>query len=112
MTIKLLDSPHSLPSPHFPLVALQQDIAELTDISESRNSPIGIEDVQSRAQASLRACAYREVQRTTCAFNKGVLLLQGKVTSYYQKQMAQAILMHVPGIKRIVNKIQVGLPVK
>lgn len=66
-----------------------------------------MEDVQTRAQARLRACPYREVQRTTCLFHKGVLLLQGTVSSYYLKQIAQTVLMHVEGVRHIVNTIRV-----
>lgn len=66
-----------------------------------------MEDVQARAQAKLRACPYREVQKTTCFFHKGVLLLQGTVSSYYLKQIAQTVLMHVEGVRHIVNTIRV-----
>ena len=66
-----------------------------------------MEDVQTRAQAKLRACPYREVQKTTCLFHKGVLLLQGTVSSYYLKQIAQTVLMRVEGVRHIVNTIRV-----
>ncbi|MCA9160842.1 MAG: BON domain-containing protein [Planctomycetales bacterium] len=65
------------------------------------------DDVQSRAQASLRGCPYREVQKTTCLFHKGVLLLRGEVSSYYLKQIAQTVLMNVEGVNHIVNTIHV-----
>lgn len=65
------------------------------------------DDVQSRAQASLRACPYREVRNTTCLFHKGVFLLRGDVSSFHMKQIAQTVLMNVEGVKHIVNTIHV-----
>ncbi len=65
------------------------------------------DDVQARAQASLRACPYREVRKTTCLLHKGVLLLRGDVSSFYMKQIAQTVLMNVEGVKHIVNSIHV-----
>lgn len=66
-----------------------------------------MDELQACAQASLRACPYREVQKITCLFHNGALLLQGTVSSFYLKQIAQTVLMHVEGARHIVNAIQV-----
>jgi osmotically-inducible protein OsmY len=87
--------------PNRPATPQQQSNSELLD------AEIAKDDVQSRAQASLRACPHREVQKTTCLFNKGVMLLQGDVSSFHLKQIAQTILMNVEGVRHIVNTIQV-----
>jgi osmotically-inducible protein OsmY len=106
MSLELLPSTISLPVPRFPAIAKQQAGLEL------QVTPIDMDDVQSRAQASLRASAYREVRETTCLFNNGLILLQGRVSSYYLKQMAQTLLMNTPGVRHIVNTIQVVIPTR
>lgn len=37
----------------------------------------------------------------------GTVILQGRVRSYYQKQMAQESLRNLEGVERIVNDLQV-----
>ncbi len=76
------------------------------DLSNSADLAHSI-DLQSRAQASLQTSRYSEVQKTTCKCHHGVLYLQGEVTSFYLKQIAQTMLMNVPGVTHIINTIHV-----
>ena len=100
MTLILLSSPEKF-HPCLPSSAKQLPSPEaLVPLT-------GYDDVQSRAQAGLRGCPYREVRKTTCLFHKGVLLLRGEVSSFYLKQIAQTVLMNVEGVKHIVNTIHV-----
>lgn len=38
---------------------------------------------------------------------EGMLVLRGRVTSFYQKQAAQLAVLRLPGITRIVNELDV-----
>jgi len=38
---------------------------------------------------------------------KGVVTLQGRVSSYYQKQVAQTVAMSVEGVRRLENRVEV-----
>jgi osmotically-inducible protein OsmY len=39
--------------------------------------------------------------------DQGTLILSGRVTSFYQKQLAQTAACRLPGIDRIVNELEV-----
>ena len=39
--------------------------------------------------------------------DRGVIVLQGKVPSYYLKQMAQDTVMAVPGVEVLLNELQI-----
>lgn len=38
----------------------------------------------------------------------GVVLLQGEVQSYYEKQLAQEVVRRIDGVKRVENQIEVA----
>lgn len=40
-------------------------------------------------------------------FEDGTLVLRGRVTSFYQKQMAQTAARRLPGVERIINELEV-----
>jgi osmotically-inducible protein OsmY len=46
-------------------------------------------------------------RQITCEYEGGVLLLQGRLSSFYEKQLAQETLRTLEGVDQIVNKIEV-----
>jgi osmotically-inducible protein OsmY len=46
-------------------------------------------------------------RQVACKYQDGVLLLQGHLSSFYEKQLAQESLRDLEGVERIVNKIEV-----
>jgi hypothetical protein len=68
-----------------------------------RNTGTLTELVGKRLQGS----PYAAVRRVTCFFDEGVLVLQGEVPSYYQKQLAQSAVAGFENIERIANRIRV-----
>lgn len=64
--------------------------------------------VEAAAEARLRQSAYPEVRRVTCRFREGVLTLQGRVSSYYLKQIAQTLVFRVEGLVAIDNRLDVA----
>lgn len=60
------------------------------------------------AESRLRCNSYLALQRVSCDFHEGVLVLRGRVPTYYLKQMALAAVTGVTGIGRVVDHIDVG----
>jgi osmotically-inducible protein OsmY len=46
-------------------------------------------------------------RQITCEYEGGVLLLQCRLSSFYEKQLAQETLRTLEGVDQIVNKIEV-----
>ena len=59
------------------------------------------------ADNCLRHNAYLALKNVQCDFHEGVLTLRGCLPTYYLKQMAQAAVGRVSGIRQIVNEIEV-----
>ena len=65
-------------------------------------------EVAEAAQERLRSVSYPSVRRLNCnCDNRGVLYLQGRLSSYYQKQLAQEAVSDLPGTTRIINEVEV-----
>lgn len=47
------------------------------------------------------------VRAVSCDYDQGVLVLRGRVPSYYCKQLAQETVAHVPGVTEVANAIEV-----
>ena len=54
-----------------------------------------------------RACPYRELARTQCRYHRGTVTLEGEVSSFYLKQIAQTVARRVQGVERVVNHMNV-----
>jgi osmotically-inducible protein OsmY len=64
-------------------------------------------DIRQTAQDLLRHGSYPALRRIVCECNQGVLVLRGRVSSFYQKQLAQEGVAHIEGVVRVVNEIEV-----
>ena len=63
--------------------------------------------VEHAARQALRASPYGELHGTTCEACDGVLVLRGRVSSFYLKQIAQVITRQLPGVMRLENRLEV-----
>jgi osmotically-inducible protein OsmY len=63
--------------------------------------------VTQAASARLRQSAYGPVRRVACAFDNGVLLLSGRLQSFFHKQLAQEAVAGLAGVRRVSNQIEV-----
>ena len=63
--------------------------------------------IREQAQRRLQERVLCATRRISCEYNDGVILLRGRLTSFYQKQLAQEALRNLDGVKRIVNDIEV-----
>ncbi|OWK39177.1 BON domain-containing protein [Fimbriiglobus ruber] len=58
-------------------------------------------------EATLSASAMPELRRLIVEATDHEVILSGRVSSYYHKQMAQEAVRHVAGRRRIVNRVAV-----
>jgi len=55
----------------------------------------------------LRATGYPGLRHVACSFYEGRLILRGRVTSFFYKQLAQEVLRALPGKQSILNQVEV-----
>ena len=63
--------------------------------------------VLESAQDCFENASHAALRKLTCEFARGVLILRGKVPSYYEKQLAQEAVRKIDGVRQIVNEIEV-----
>jgi hypothetical protein len=64
--------------------------------------------IENEARAALRECPYDAVRLLDCCVAQGALVLSGRVTSFYLKQIAQSIVARrLNGAARIENRVEV-----
>src|SRR4051812_14143584 len=65
-----------------------------------------------KARDQLRRSPYLELRRVNCDYRDGTLTLAGIVSSYYLRQVAQATVLRVDGVRSIANGLQVQTQAK
>jgi len=63
--------------------------------------------VTKQAQEMLRTSPYRPIHRVACAYQDGLLVLRGRLRTYFHKQLAQEAVARVDGVRQVVNEIEV-----
>jgi osmotically-inducible protein OsmY len=64
-------------------------------------------DPADLAERALRGSPYLALRNVICECRDGVLTLRGCLPTYYLKQVAQAMVVRVDGVRQVVNEIQV-----
>jgi len=64
-------------------------------------------DLAVVAQDHLRRSPYRALRSVVCEYDQGVLVLRGRLSSYYMKQMAQETVGRLAKTVRVINTIKV-----
>jgi osmotically-inducible protein OsmY len=62
---------------------------------------------EAKAEAALRASPYVPLHHVVCHWQDGVLTIQGRVPSFYLKQLAQTMAGSVDGIDSVDNRLDV-----
>lgn len=65
------------------------------------------QDVEKAASDRLRETSFLPRSRVSCEYLAGVLLLRGRLSSYYHKQVAQEVVKGLEGVTHVVNEIEV-----
>jgi osmotically-inducible protein OsmY len=60
------------------------------------------------AERALRNSPYLSLRNIVCEYRDGVLTLRGCLPTYYLKQVAQAVVAHIDGVRQLVNEIEVA----
>jgi osmotically-inducible protein OsmY len=63
--------------------------------------------IEETAEDRLRRSGYLALRDIACAVREGVACLQGRLPTYYLKQVAQAIVAEVDGVIVVSNQIEV-----
>lgn len=66
-----------------------------------------LRSIETAAKARLEASPYPSIRQIVCQYDEGVLVLRGRLPSFFHKQLAQSAVAEVEGIKQIVNHIEV-----
>jgi osmotically-inducible protein OsmY len=66
--------------------------------------------VAKRAADCLQSSPYTNVRCVSCVYDQGMLMLRGRVPSFYQKQLAQEAVNKLEGVGQVVNEIEVVGP--
>ena len=59
------------------------------------------------AEASLMSSSHLALRKVRCHYDDGVLVLRGRLNSFFHTQLAQETVAKIKGVKRVVNKIEV-----
>lgn len=64
-------------------------------------------DYERLAQLALASSGFQAIRALTVEWNGEALVLNGKVATFYQKQIAQALVMSAAGSVVVLNEIKV-----
>lgn len=70
-------------------------------------SPGNTSGVVELGHARLAACPYHVLRSVLCEFQHGVLILRGRLPTFFHKQMAQEAVGGLDGVRQVVNEIEV-----
>ena len=64
--------------------------------------------VEEAVRNRLNESAYPSIKHIDCQFDDGILVLRGRLPSFFMKQVAQETIADLDGIKEIVNCVEVN----
>jgi osmotically-inducible protein OsmY len=67
---------------------------------------------EARARRQFASAPYPELRDVACDFRQGVLRLQGKVPTFYLKQMAITMARRIEGVFQVRDELRVPLVLK
>lgn len=76
------------------------------------NKPIDATDVAKPCaiellRISFDQLGYQQLNNIECELDGDVLVLSGKLKSFYLKQIAQTVAIKIPGVESVENRIEV-----
>ncbi len=84
----------------------------LSPQSRSLTSPgVASQEIEPRVQHALVSSPVTSLRELVVELLDGALLIRGRVTSFYHKQLAQEIVLSHSGSLPVVNRIEVQTPV-
>jgi osmotically-inducible protein OsmY len=80
---------------------------EWLDLNTKTPTAAGGSEIEEAANRRLRESAYIELRRVNVSCDNSSIRLFGCVSSYYIRQLAQAMLQGLDGVKSIDNRLEV-----
>lgn len=62
-----------------------------------------------RVKASFDGLGYPQLANVECHAQGSTIRLAGRLSSFYLKQIAQTIAIKIPGVRRVINDIEVTI---
>jgi osmotically-inducible protein OsmY len=64
-------------------------------------------EIAEIAEARLSASSHPALRKVFCKYDDGILVLRGRLTSFFHTQLAQETVAKIEGVERVVNQIEV-----
>ena len=64
--------------------------------------------IEEQVYERLQKNSYLALRYLKCTCEDGVVTIQGRVPSYYLKQLAQTVVGQVEGVEKVVNQVEVA----
>lgn len=64
-------------------------------------------EIERRASEHLRRNPYLSGRAVCCEWDRGTLVLRGRLRTYFQKQAAQECVKRLEGVEQVANHIEV-----
>lgn len=85
----------------------ESDLRKSSLGAPTRPAPATTSDVMTRIDEALRATGYPNLRGLSISGAEGLVILRGKVPTYYLKQVAQTIVLKVVGVTELQNELEV-----
>ena len=80
-------------------------ISQISNHSECTTSPSC--RIAATARARFRASSHTALRGISCKAERGVLVLEGQLSTFFQKQLAQELVANIDDVVQVVNHIEV-----
>jgi osmotically-inducible protein OsmY len=64
-------------------------------------------EIAETAEARLCASSHQALRSVFCKYDDGVLVLRGRLNSFFHTQLAQEAVAGIEGVDQVVNQIEV-----
>lgn len=64
-------------------------------------------ELRKRVDSAIKGNPHLTRHRVFCQEESGIVVLHGRVGSFFQKQMAQETLKRLAGVEKVINELQV-----
>ncbi len=75
--------------------------------TDQKQKMLPTSEISAIAEARLRSSSYQALHGISCKADQGVLVLEGRLGSFFHKQLAQEIATSVDRVVQVVNQIEV-----
>jgi osmotically-inducible protein OsmY len=82
-------------------------MTNLDSETQSADPPTKTLSLEDRVRISFEQLGYPQLNAVKCNATGDLMLLTGKLNSFYLKQVAQSVAVKIPGVREVRNEIQV-----